>query len=106
MEIKSYRSVVDNSVTVVAKFEESMNESMAYAVLKLAAEKIAEAWVSENYQAVVANIKPEAVATLICAESAAAINKTLKENIPSKVLEVVKKEVYQRGLFGGITRIR
>ena len=107
IEIKSYPQHDTGKVTLAATFDPTtaMIQSMATALLADIVHQIAERWVAENYQMVAAAIKPEAVATIACAEAGAAINKTLKENIPARVMEVVKKEVWQRGLFGGMTRV-
>ena len=72
------------------------------------AQLIAERYVADNYQEIIKHITPEAVATLTAAESAAKIRESLEKNIPSRVLEIEKTrtEVWQRGVLGGMSRIR
>jgi hypothetical protein len=105
-EAFTHRSV-DGKHMIGVKFEPqvTMNEALLHSVLVGIADKIADRYVAEHYQEVVALIKPEAVATLVAAESAAQINKTLKEDMPHRVRTVVKREIYQRGLLGGVKRI-
>lgn len=69
------------------------------------ADRIAEKWVEEHYQEVAAAINPQAVANLVTAEAAAEVAKEVRRTTPERVREVVKREVYQRGVFGGVKRI-
>ncbi len=85
--------------------EELMERNLFEAVLRRVADKIADAYIAEHYQEIVAAIRPEAIATLAVAESGAKIRESLEKNIPGQVREIVKKEVYQRGVFGGTRRI-
>lgn len=76
-------------------------------VLRLAAEKIADEWVKQHGAEVMALIRPEAIASMTMAEAADTVNETLHKKLPDKVLEVVRteREVWQRGVFGGLRRI-
>ena len=66
---------------------------------------IAERYVAEHYQEIVALIDQQAIATLAVAEAGAKIRETLERKIPDKVLEVERTVLARRGLFGGIRRI-
>jgi len=109
-EVFKHYSVADDSQMIGVKFQQQafMNDALLRDVLHLIAEKIADHYVAEHYQEVIAAVNPEAVATLVAAEAAAEIRKTLKEKIPDKIVEVVRKdvEVWQRGILGGVKRIR
>lgn len=71
---------------------------MATAVLASIAEKIATKWVEENYSSIASKLDPQAIANLAIANSAAEVNKTLKEKIPDKVIEVVRSSETLRNL--------
>lgn len=87
-------------------------EATRDAILRVTVEKVAEAiaerFLADHLQDVLAMLKPEAIANLAVADAAGAIRKTLHEKLPDKVVEVVRteREVWQRGVFGGISRIR
>ena len=68
---------------------------------------LAEKIVAEQGQAIIALVDQNAVATMTMAESAAAINDTLKKKYAEKpvYIEKTKEKIYQRGIFGGMTRI-
>lgn len=77
------------------------------AVLRLAAEKLAEEWVKQHGAEVLALVRPETVATLVAAEAGAKIHETLQKKLPDKIVEVVRteREVWQRGPLGGLRRL-
>lgn len=85
------------------QFEQSFLESVLREAARLMAEKI----VAEKFQDIVAAIDVQAIANLSVAEAATEINKTLKEKIPDKVIEIhrTQREVYQRGVFGSLKRV-
>lgn len=83
-----------------------VSNALLRTVLDKISTQIAERWVAENYQSVVEHISLEAIATMAAAQVSAEINKTLKEEAAVQVKEVVKREVWQRGLLGGMRRIR
>lgn len=95
-------------MAIVAHIEDhELMDAFSEAVFREAARLIAERFVAENYQTIAATLDPQAIANLSVAESAAAINKTLKEKIPDKIVEIHKttREVYQRGIFGGVKKL-
>lgn len=96
---REFRAVIDHS---------SFFRDYAIKILERIGEAIAQKYVAENYQKIVKKLSPDAIATLALAQAGAEVNKTLKEKIPDKVLEVVTRdtEVWQRGLLGGMKRIR
>lgn len=110
VEIKLYPIMSPDSygrkvIAMAYDFDRMASTHVLHAVLVRIADRIAEQWVAEHYQEVVAAISPEAVATLAAANASAEINKTLKEDVRGRVTEVVKREVYQRGIFGGVKRV-
>lgn len=78
---------------------------MADVIMRDICHQIAERYVAENYQDIVKLISPDAIATLTAAEAAAKIRETLEKKIPDKVQEVVRTQVLQRGILGGLKRI-
>ncbi len=69
---------------------------------------VAEKYVAEHFQEIAALISQDAIATMAVAECGAKIRETLEKKIPDKVLHTVttEREVWQRGILGGMTRIR
>jgi hypothetical protein len=95
---------------ICAKFDTQavVERAMYGEIIGRVAQLIAERYVADNYQEIIKHITPEAVATLTAAETAAKIRESLEKNIPSRVLEIEKTrtEVWQRGVLGGMSRIR
>ena len=95
---------------VCAKFDTQaiVEKAMYGEIIGRMAQLIAERYVADNYQEIIKHITPEVVATLTAAECAAKIRESLEKNIPSRVLEIEKTrtEVWQRGIFGGMNRIK
>jgi hypothetical protein len=93
-------------MTVKGEFEYdyAMREMFTDA-LKEAAKLIAEKWCAEHYIEVAAKLDPQAIANLVIAKGASEIKKTLEERLPGRVDTIVEREVYQRGLLGGMRRV-
>ena len=108
--ITEHRSLSDGSVSWVVKMEELLSLHGPEYFFREIAQAIAEKYVAEHYRDIAALISKDAVATMVMAESAAKIRETLEKKIPDKVMEVVRTqvntEVWQRGLLGGMKRIR
>ena len=84
-----------------------LEEVLSVALLHEAIKQIAARYVEEHYQEIAALLDPQALANLTVAEAAAQVNKTLREKLPDKILEVERttREVYQRGLLGGLKKL-
>jgi len=106
--ITEHISVEDNSVAYLVKMTDILNAHGPEAIFREIARLVAEKYVAEHYQDVVKLISPEAIATLSAAEAAASIRETLEKKLPDKILTVTKtdREVWQRGILGGMTRVR
>lgn len=104
MQVKSVRSMEDGAILM--RVDDVMADYAPDALLRELARAFADRYLADHYQELVALIEPKAIATLAVAEAAAKIRETLEKKIPDKVLEVVRKETWQRGIFGGMTRIR
>ena len=102
-------SMAEDKMAVISKFDRMslMNDQMVIAVMREIACKVADRYVAENFQEIIKNISPEAIANLTVAECGARIRETLEKKIPDKVLEIerTRTEVYQRGIFGGVKRV-
>lgn len=103
-----HHNLAENSTYIGVKFnrDKIIDEATLLATLTAIAEKIADKYVADNYQEIVQHLKPEAIASLVSAQVAADIGKTLKEDVHGSVKEVVKTQVFQRGILGGMKRIR
>lgn len=87
--------------------EECMGRTFLENVMKMAAREIADKIIQERFGEIMALIDPQSIANLSIAESAAKIRETLEKKIPDKILEIntVEREVWQRGIFGGLSRL-
>lgn len=79
-------------------------------VMDLVAQHIAAEFVENHGVEIAAKLSPDAVANLAVAAAGAAINETLQKKLPDRIMHVettrTEREVYERGLFGGLRRIR
>ena len=77
-------------------------------IIDKVSEVVAEKFLADHLQEVLQHLDPQAIANLAVADSAAGIREALHKKLPNKILEIVRTEdrVYQKGLFGGLTRIR
>lgn len=66
---------------------------------------IAERFVAEHYEEIAAKIDPQAIANISVAEAGVKIREALEKDIPGRIAEKVTREVYQRGIFGGLKRV-
>ncbi len=75
--------------------------------LRTISSAIASEYLALHTQDILKMLDPQAIANLAIADSAAGIREAIHKKMPDKIVEVVKHEdrVYQRGLFGGLTRI-
>lgn len=99
---------LQDSYSITATFGNSFFlRSLIMKTLELAATKIAEKFVAERGQEIIAAMDPQAIANLAVANSGAAIAAELKKEGATKtrVVEHVKHEIYQRGVFGGLKKL-
>jgi 2-hydroxychromene-2-carboxylate isomerase len=112
MTSECYRDATRPGVQVSTFISAIEMEVVSRDILQRAIEKVADAvaerFLSDHLQDTLAMLNPEAVANLAVADAAGAIREALHKKLPDKILEVVRteREVYQRGVFGGMTRIR
>jgi hypothetical protein len=90
----------------LTEIEATRGAIMREAIEKVAA-IVAERFLADHLQDVLACLNPQAVANLAVADAAGAIREALHQKLPDKIVEVVRTErdVYQRGVFGGMSRI-
>lgn len=107
-DVKIEETEFGRSLQATAKFDMLyLSQEMFIKSMSRAADLIAEKYVAENYAKIVAHIDQQAIATLAIANAGAEISKTLKQEAATqtKVVETVKRELYQRGVFGGLTKL-
>ncbi len=94
-------------VSVTADMQDLTSREMIHRIVHLIADRVAEQYVAEHYQEIVSKIDQQAIATLSVAESGAKIREALEKDIVGRTERIVetKREVYQRGIFGGTKRI-
>lgn len=102
--------VTEEKMIVVSMDDLTQSLTFQKAVMEQIILNVADRYVQENYAEIVSLLDQKAIANMAVATAAAAVNKTLGEKIPNKILRVeevrVDKQVFQRGIFGGMTRIR
>ena len=104
MEVFSYPNLSDGSTTLAVKIPAAMFVScLENQLICEITRAIAEKFVEENYAEIVSKLDQTAIANLSIAEA----SKKIAEEIHTRpvVIHDTKKEVYQRGILGGITRI-
>lgn len=78
--------------------------------LRELATQFAERYLAEHYQELAAKVNQDAIATMTVAEIAAAlkdsIEKTTAAQQPTRTIIEKETEIWQRGLLGGLKRIR
>ena len=109
MDIEVSKSDHDSSQLIALRVRpEDIAHYSANLFLERIAEKIAERFVAEFYQDIVKLIDQQALANMTVAEAGAKIHELLQKKLPDKILEIERctEKVYQRGIFGGLRRIR
>lgn len=108
VEVTSHPHADSLDHTICARIpSDALHAEGAVAIYREIVRQIAERYVAEHYQDVVALIKPEAIATLVAAEAAAKIRESLEKNFPARVLEIERNNtvILQRGVLGGLKRV-
>lgn len=84
-----------------------MGQAIQERVIEMVASQMAKDILENNYNEILENISPVAIANMTIAEAGAAINETLHKKMPDKIrdVETIRTQVYQRGVFGGLKRI-
>ena len=95
----------DGSISLRIPREEFLLQKTEMMVLEKAAQSIADEFVKQNMPSILARIDQQAIANLAIADGANAIKDMLDKKLPDRVDTIVKKEVYQRGIFGGVRRV-
>ena len=109
MKSEAWRTTNDGaSVTLTMEameYAESARRVYELAV-EIAARTLAEQIVKDHGQEIVAKCDMQAIANLTVAEASNAIRETIHRKLPDVVHTRTEERVYQRGIFGGITRVR
>ena len=106
IKITSHISPMEpNTMTFVAKVNlmDIMNESMAHALVVKVASAIADKFIEEHYAEIVSRLDQNAIANLAVADA----GKKIAEEIQRRpnIIEKTRTEVFQRGIFGSLTRL-
>lgn len=107
IKITTYQNAADDGVTFAASIRSIaiMEEHGRKAILQKIVQLVAERYVAENYPQLIAKIDQQAIANLVIAESGKKIAEEIRLTPPPPVV-VKDTEIYQRGIFGGVTRVR
>lgn len=106
----SHRDVQTNTFVIEHKIVDKFlsGDDMCEAIIRNAGAKVADHIIANYLPEILEKISPDAIANMAIAEAAAAVNQTLKQKMPDKIVEIVRREspqVYQKGLLGGLKRI-
>ena len=84
-----------------------LEQAIKQRTVELVAQEITKYIIQNKFNEIMKCISPEAIANMCIAESGAKIKDILDKKLPDKVVEIEKinTQIYQRGLFGGMTRI-
>jgi hypothetical protein len=107
IEVKSYRSPADDRTIFTTSISPSamMEVRTTDAILHRIVELVAEKYVQENYPQLVAKIDQQAIANLVIAESGKKIAEEIRLTPPPPLVQK-ETQIYQRGVFGGMRRVR
>jgi hypothetical protein len=85
---------------------EFFTQAVAEEMVREMAKQMATEYVKDHFKEIMERISPEAIANVAIAEAGAEIHTTLQKKLPDRIDRIVETEVYQKGVFGGIKRIR
>lgn len=115
IEIHTWDCPEDGGTMIAAKLSHddltrAFSTELFSAVLDALSQHIAADYIEKHGTDIAAKLSPEAVENMTVAAAGAKINETLNKKMPDKILEVertrTETQVYQRGLFGGLKRLR
>jgi hypothetical protein len=104
IQISHCPSMGDNSEMIVAKFTTPILCEFPDAILVEVVQQIATRYVEEHYAEIAARLDQNAIANLAIAEAAKKIAEEIQRQ--PNIIREKDTRVYQRGVFGGMTRIR
>ncbi len=89
MEVKTYVSAADDTMTYAVKFStlDVVNEQSAIGIIQQIVRLVAERYVQENYPQLVAKLDQQAIANLVIAESGKKIAEEIRLT-PSRMPDV------------------
>jgi hypothetical protein len=106
VEVKMIPSATDDSTYLQAKIPSvtMLSENAAAAIYAQICREIAERYVHEHYAQIAAKLDQNAIANLAIAEA----SKKIAEEIQRRpnIVKQIETQVFQRGIFGGMRRMR
>lgn len=110
IEVKSYHSPsvsdpLSNKYTVVTTVTDMVDNATLHGIVQEIVRLTAERYVQENYPELISKLDQQAIANLVIAESGKKIAEEIRLTPPPPRVERETK-VYQRGILGGLTRIK
>ena len=106
MDIKTVREDLGRTLKVEARFQDHEIALLGKAIYEHIVREVARQFVAENYTEIAKHIDVQAIAQLSIARGAVEVSNAIKETQPPRIVTEHHTEVYQRGLFGGVTRIK
>ena len=114
VELEMYQRPDSYNYTIIADIQRHAMKNYAPEIIAKAcgiiAEHIAAEFVEKHGSEIAAKLSPDAIANMTIAAAGAKVNETLNKKMPDKILEIErevhKSSVYQRGLFGGLKRLK
>ena len=104
MKISHTKSITDGSEIIMAQFETPFLCEFPEAIFREVVNQIATRYVEEHYGEIAAKLDQNAIASLAIADA----GKKIAEEIERKptVLREEHTQIFQRGIFGAMRRIR
>ena len=104
IQISHVQSIADDHEIIWAKFKVPYLTEFPEAIFQEVVRQIATRYVEEHYQEIAAKLDQNAIANLAIAEASKKIAEEIQRQ--PNIVERTRTEVYQRGVFGGMRRVR
>lgn len=104
LEVRMYRSPVDMKTTLAVSFHDRLTESLAETVFQRVVGLVAQRYVDENFATIAAKLDQNAIANLAIAEASKKIAEEIQRS--PNIIHEKDTQIYQRGVFGGMRRVR
>lgn len=75
-------------------------------VIKQMATELMKEYVRDHAQEIFEKVNQEAIATMVVAQAGNAIKDMLDKKLPDKIVRETETQIYQKGLLGGMKRIK
>jgi len=105
--VSVYRSPMEDKTSYCVSLRDQIlgSQDFAYSILHTIAEKVAERYVEEHFAELTSRLDQNAIANLAIAEASKKIAEEIRTQPVVLHNKETNREVYQRGLLGGLRRV-